>query len=320
MGRDYYQPAAARIDSWAAMQRIVVGTEEQPVRLDVYLGRQLQVPRSQVRRILAGGWAALNGKALTDSDKGTGLRPGDVIELDLPQQAILPQPQMPLAVLAEGEGWAVVDKPAGVAVHPLRPGEGGTVLNAAIARWPRMLGVGEGGLRSGVVHRLDVDTSGVLALAMDQPRWEDLRQAFSSHAARKTYQAIVQGRMQGQRQEQMNLVIATHRPAKVRVVEPGRQVADMRCCDLAWRALEALDGATLLEIDLGTGFLHQIRVMMAHLGHPVLGDRLYAPPAVAAMAPRQMLHACRLAWGEMDATSPLPRDFADVLGQRRRWQ
>jgi 23S rRNA pseudouridine1911/1915/1917 synthase len=288
-----------------------VSPADEGLRLDVLVARELDLGRAPVRRLLDGGQIRVGGRVLGLKDKSLVVRAGTVIEVAPSPTVVQPQSDLPLMVLAQGDGWVVVDKPAGMPVHPLRPGERGTVLNAVAARWPAIQGVGEGGLRSGVVHRLDVDTSGVLALALDEATWQRLRRAFSSHTARKTYRAIVHGRMTGQAREEMNLVVATHRPARVRVVEPGREAPGMRRCRLAWRAVAQLNDATLIEVDLGTGFLHQIRVMLAHLGHPVLGDRLYGRPDDDV--PRQMLHACRIEIGQLRASSPDPADLAQTL-------
>src|SRR5690606_15669336 len=116
-----------------------------------------------------------------------------------------------------GDDFVVLDKPAGMPVHPLAPGEEGTLLNAVIARWPAIDGVGEGGLRSGVVHRLDVDTSGALVMATTHDRWLTLRKAFAAHRTQKQYVAIVRGHPPEKGEHRAYLTIARHRPARVKV-------------------------------------------------------------------------------------------------------
>ncbi len=233
---------------------------------------------------------------------------------------VVADPQAPLSVLAAGDGWVVIDKPAGVPVHPLLESEGGTVLNAAIAGYPEMQGVGEGGLRSGVVHRLDIETSGALVLATRQEAWEKLREEFRTHRAEKIYRAIVMGRVGGSGRTEMNLLISQHRPAKVRVVEEmGHAQAGTRRCGLSWKVVERLAGATLVEVRLETGFLHQIRVMFAQMGHAVAGDGLYGGEEAAgfAGAPRQMLHAAFVRAGLAMGRSGDPLDFAGCLERLR---
>jgi 23S rRNA pseudouridine1911/1915/1917 synthase len=166
-----------------------------------------------------------------------------------------------------------------------------------------------------VVHRLDVDTSGVLLVATEQAAWERLREAFARHRVEKVYRALVRGRVEAAGEAELPLVLARHRPARVRVAAPGEPGA--RSVALAWRPLEGFADATLVEVRPRTGFLHQIRVVLAHRGHPLLGDRTYADPSSAAAAPRQMLHAAELALEEVRATSPDPADLR-ALGDRLR--
>jgi len=289
-------------------------------RLDVFLADRLSLSRAEVRRLLGRGAVAVDGRAVGESAKGTPLAAGSqvgVAPFSRPdERRALPDPDAPLALLASGPGWLAVDKPAGVAVHPLREEERGTVLNAVIARHPELFGVGEGGLRSGVVHRLDVDTSGALLVATAEAAWRRLREAFRAGRVEKVYRALVRGRMQSAGSAEIPLVMARHRPARVRIAGPGERSA--RPAALAWQPLERFEAATLVEVRPRTGFLHQIRIVLAHLGHPILGDRVYADPATAAAAPRHLLHASALAFEEIAAASPDAADFADRLAELRR--
>src|SRR5262249_9364033 len=204
---------------------------------------------------------------------------------------------------------------AGAPVHPFDEGERGTVLNAAIARHPELHGVGEGGLRSGVVHRLDVDTSGVLLVATEEGAWRRLREAFARHRVEKVYRAIGHGRIEAAGSAEIPLALGRHRPARVRVALQGARGA--RTAELSWTPLQRFADATLVEVRPRTGFLHQIRVALAHLGHPVLGDRVYAAGDAAHAAPRQMLHAAALRFEEVAAESPDPEDLRALLARLR---
>ena len=304
-------------------------------RLDRVLATLLGVSRRHVRQLLARGAISLNRRAAQLENKGDPVAAGDrlrVVEIRPPALAqVIPQPDLPLSVLASGPGWLAVDKPAGMAVHPLHEGETGTVLNALAARQPEVQGVGEAGLRSGVVHRLDVDTSGVLLLATNARVWGRLRGAFREHRVEKVYRAIVWGEFTDNLEMEVGLAVAQHRPARVRVVAEQTQLAEAGAG--VWRVqqrvrpIEVLTGATLVEVRPRTGFLHQVRATLAHLGHPIVGDATYGgrlepgdvglaeagPGRDGMRAERHMLHAAVASVDEISAEAPDPADFAAVL-------
>ncbi|MCZ6782291.1 MAG: RluA family pseudouridine synthase [Proteobacteria bacterium] len=300
-----------------------IGPLDRGRRVDQFLARGLGASRSQVRRLLAGGAVALDGRTLSPADKGAPLPSRGTIRVEgfrpPGDQRARPCPDLPLQVLARGAGWLALDKPAGVAVHPLSEPETGTLLNAVIARHPEIHGVGEGGLRSGIVHRLDVDTSGALLVATEEPAWQRLRAAFREHRVTKVYRALVLGAFEREEHLELGLVVARHRPARVRVVDAREADADpdVRVGTLDARPLELLDGATLVEVRPRTGFLHQIRASLAHLGHPVAGDRTYGPASDPTGATRHLLHAAQVAFEEVAAESPDPEDFRSHLEQLR---
>jgi len=306
-------------------ERFRVEPEEGGARLDALLAAHLGIPRARARRLVAQGAVSVDGRVAGAGAKGSQIPAGATVEISAAVEAgeerALPEPAAALEVLAEGPGWIALDKPAGTPVHPLSPQEGGTLLNALVARRPEMHGVGEGGLRSGVVHRLDVLTSGVLLFATTQPSWERLREAFRAHRPEKLYRALVLGRLEGEGRVELGLVVARHRPARVRVVDPRHDARGRgaRLGRLRWRALESLGAASLIEVALETGHLHQIRASFAHLGHPVAGDRVYGPAELddPTAAPRQMLHAARLRLDEIAAESPDPDDLAQLLARLR---
>ncbi len=307
-------------------QTFRVEPEEAGARLDALLAARLGIPRARSRRLVAQGAVSVDGRLAGAGAKGSPIPAGATVEVSAPARAgeerARPEPAASLEVLAEGPGWIALDKPAGTPVHPLAPEEGGTLLNALVARRPEIHGVGERGLRSGVVHRLDVQTSGVVLFATTQASWERLREAFSAHRPEKLYRALVLGRLEGEGRVELGLVVSRHRPARVRVVDPRHDARGRgaRWARLRFRALESLGAATLVEVALETGHLHQIRASFAHLGHPVAGDRVYGPAEAEdpTAAPRQMLHAARLRLDEIAAESPDPEDFTLVLAQLRR--
>jgi 23S rRNA pseudouridine1911/1915/1917 synthase len=300
-----------------------VRPDEAGRRLDLFLADRLRLSRAQTRRLLARGVVRVDGSVAPAGAKGTPVAAGARIAVEPftrpERQRALAQPELPLAVLAQGPGWLAVDKPAGTPVHPLEEGETGTLLNALLARYPEAHGVGEGALRSGVVHRLDVDTSGALLLATQEASWRRLREAFRSHRVQKVYRAIALGRLEDAGEAELPLVTARHRPARVRVLarEEWQRARNARCGVLRWQVLEHLEGAVLVEVRPVTGFLHQIRATLAHLGAPLAGDRTYGPARDATGAARHMLHAARVAFEEVSATCPDAPDFAALLARLR---
>jgi 23S rRNA pseudouridine1911/1915/1917 synthase len=305
----------------ASTRSLTVQAEDTGRRLDLFLAEKLALSRAQVRRLLASGAVELDGRRVGQNEKGARLTsPSSVAVAPFVRredQRAIPEPGAALRVRAQGPGWLAVDKPAGTPVHPLREDETGTVLNALIAREPQVHGVGEGGLRSGVVHRLDVDTSGVLLVATQAQSWERLRRAFAEHRVEKVYRALVLGRVLEAGSVELPLVTARHRPARVRVAAAGEAARGAHIGVLSFRPLEVFASATLLEVRPRTGFLHQIRVTLAHLGFPVAGDRSYGPASDPSGAARHMLHAARVAFEEIEAESADADDFAALCAALR---
>lgn len=204
-----------------------------------------------------------------------------------------PKPEKrPLAVLFEDDDLLVVDKPAGQYVHPSPGHLTGTLVNAALAHAPQMAGVGSVE-RPGVVHRLDADTSGVMVLAKTQRAYLALRQAFVSHTAvTKTYLAVVRGTPKPRKGRLETLIGRKPWDAKRMAVVP--EGADGKRAVTRWEVLGRNGDVSLVEFTIETGRTHQIRVHAAHLGHPIVGDRLYGDAASARAAGRTLLHAVEL--------------------------
>lgn len=282
-------------------------------RLDRFLAARLGISRARVRHLLEVERIQLAGRPLGISDKARQTAAGERYEvvgsLRAEEERPIARPDLDLVIVAQRPGWLVVDKPAGCGVHPLRPDQDDTVLNAVVAREPGILGVGEGGLRSGVVHRLDVDTTGALVFATDERHWKRFRGAFSEHRVDKRYRALVAGRIEESKRVDLPLAVTRHHPARVEVRNDGRS------CRLRIDPIQVFAQATLIEVRLETGFLHQIRASLAHLGHPVLGDSEYGGTGEQnpTRAARQMLHAARLSVDEIAVEVPLPADFEAVL-------
>jgi len=292
-----------------------------PTRLDRFLGEQLTLSRRQVRELLEGNLVRLNGQTAIRSDKGTMISQGDRVAVHpfvpIDQVFPMPDPSIKLEHIATGEGWVIINKPAGMPVRPHRADEVGTVLNALIVELPELAGVGEGGLRSGVVHRLDTDTSGLLIVATQPRAWLDLRRAFSEHLAKKTYRALVHGQLTGSQRMVKHLRVARSNDAIVEVFDQPAESGTTRQCAMTWTAIETFNSATLIDVDLETGFLHQVRAMMAHHGHPLVGDTRYGQAEVTADALRHMLHAIELEIGPIRARCDPPEDMREASEKQR---
>ena len=307
-----------------------IGPNNQGQRLDKFLMSELSLSRTQVKRLLSAGCVRLNARKALLKAKGHVCQAGDKIKVDLSlllnnqgdtDEIITPQyHQLKNYLIKSTPDYLFINKPAGMPVHPLKLGETDTILNAVVADYPQVQGVGEAGLKSGVVHRLDVTTSGTLAVAITQNGWDELRTAFQQHTIKKTYLALVQGQLTQPADLQAELAITTHSPAKVSVIDlPQSANINTRTCTLSYKPLCNLNHATLIEVDLGTGFLHQIRVMMANLGHPLLGDPLYQGPSTiqthnhqTIAVNRPMLHAKQLCHKSHNISCSCPKDFDNI--------
>ncbi len=295
----------------------LLGEEEAGHRVDRVAA--LLVPdlsRSQVKRLLKAGQITLNGRSVRPSEV---VHAGDRLDVAVPPpepDATLPQ-DIPLQIVYEDAAVVVVDKPAGLVVHPAPGHPHGTLVNALLARYPE-LSVG-GALRPGIVHRLDKDTSGLLVVARSDAARQALMAQMKRRAMLKAYLVLVKGHVP-ERQGVIEAPIGRHpkRRKRMAVVPTGRPACTH------YRVLEELGPYSLVEARLETGRTHQIRVHLAHRGHPVLGDPVYGRQAGALGLERQFLHAYRLGFclpssGEYrEFESPLPADLAAVLERLRR--
>ncbi len=278
--------------------RIVVPDAEAGTRLDVLLARRLRLSRGYARRLIERERVHVGGRPAA---KGTLVRAGEPVEVASfrhPDLGPPPAPELSLEILGREEGLLAVDKPAGRPTHALDCEESHTEQNAVLARFPEMLGVGEGGVRSGVVHRLDTFTSGVIVFALEQAAWERARRAFTERRVEKVYVARVHGAFAHEIDCELRLA---QRGDHVRIVASGGRVAQTRL-----RPLASFEDTSLVEARPITGHRHQIRATLAHLGMPVVGDRLYGSPA---RIDRHLLHATHLALEGFAAGSPAPPEI-----------
>ena len=300
-------------------------------RLDVVLSDHLEdCSRSYAAQIIQQGHVTVN---LTRCKPSYRVRMEDEIAGQLPEPVLSeyePEP-IPLNIIFEDTDLMLINKPAGLVVHPAPGHETGTLVNGLLYHCPDLAAF-RGEIRPGIVHRLDKDTSGIMVVAKNPQIHERLADQFKNRQVRKTYLAVVRGAMKMPAGE-IHLPIGRHPTARKQM---STRSARPRTAATHYRVREIFNGASLLELDLKTGRTHQIRVHCAALHHPVLGDAVYGgrhhagvrrgtrigDPAVAKVY-RQMLHAWRLAffhpadgrWRSYEA--PVPDDMQALIARLR---
>ena len=290
-------------------------------RLDrTILARHPDFSRSRIEGLVKAGFVTVNGTVAEKA--GLKVDDGDEIVVEIPPPVpAVPEPEdIPLSVVYEDEHMVVVDKPAGLVVHPAPGHYTGTLVNALLHHCPNLSGIG-GVARPGIVHRLDQDTSGLIVVAKSQPAMDGLVKAFASHKnVEKTYLAVCHGRPRLDAGRIENL-IGRHPVDRKRmaIVEKNGKTAITN-----WRVFDSSrQQTTAIECKIETGRTHQIRVHMASLGCPVIGDAVYGKSALdrklMPVPARQMLHAWRLRlWHpvenrEMSFEAAIPDDMAAYL-------
>ncbi len=300
-------------------QRLEVTPEEEGQRLDRYVaGRLMGLSRATVQKLIDEGHVLVNHAPAKASYR---VAEGDMVEVALRPAEREPEAvPIPLDVLYEDGAIVVLNKPAGLVVHPAHGHVSDTLVNALLARYPELRSwPAEEGF-PGLVHRLDRDTSGVLLVARTVPVRDALRAQFKAGTVRKVYLALVIGRPRLNRARIEAPVARDERERKRMAVvsEGGREAIT------EYEVLEPLGNYTLVEVRPVTGRTHQIRVHLAAIGHPVVGDRVYGPERQRLALDRVFLHAAELTFrhpisgDEMTFRAPLPPELEEVLRQLRR--
>ncbi len=285
------------------------------IRLDAFLAAASGESRSRVKKCVEDGKCTVDGILCTSAD--TRLYPGQEASLSLPVLRSAPEPEEgPLDILYEDEDIAVVNKPAGLTMHPCPSCPRSTLVNRLLARFPQL--ASQGGLRPGIIHRLDKDTSGIVIIALSEKARLRMAEAFAAREVHKTYLAITSGIPPARGESEQP--IGRHPTQKTRMAVVPESKGGRNALT-RWEMLYAQpEGkAALLAVRIFTGRTHQIRVHMAHAGYPLLGDAVYGPRDAACLAQRQMLHAWKLEFHHpvsgmtMSFTCPPPEDFLRVL-------
>lgn len=289
-------------------------------RLDLVLVDHLpNFSRSRLQALIREGYVRVDGVALTKP--GTKLSGGESIEVEIPEPAPtdLSPEAIPLDVIFENEDILLVNKPAGMVVHPSAGHQQGTLVHAALAHAPDLRGVG-GKRRPGVVHRLDKDTSGLIILAKNDHAHHDLQGQFKRREVAKTYLALVDGAPPTPSGRVEAPIARDSRNRKKMSVVPEGQGRD---AVTVYHSAERFKSHTLLNVHPHTGRTHQIRVHLAFLGCPVVGDPVYGRRKASLELDRQFLHASNLRFRlpgearEREFQAPLPEELAKILDQLR---
>jgi 23S rRNA pseudouridine1911/1915/1917 synthase len=291
----------------------VVSENDAKLRLDQFLAKRLpKYSRSRLQQLIRGGFVRLNEQSTRPRQI---VRGGDKIDLIEPPPEkidIRPEP-IPLEILFEDDDLIILNKPAGLPVHPGAGQREHTLVNALLSHCTTLSGIG-GKERPGIVHRLDKETSGCLVVAKNDIAHRELSKQFAARTVEKIYLALVAGKLRkpaGLIEEKIGRHPVHRQRMRVSSVRG-------RTATTEYRVIRSSEQMSLIECRLHSGRTHQIRVHLHHLGHPVLGDKIYAP-RFAKNFPRQMLHAWKLAfrhprtgeWKHFEA--PLPADFNEAI-------
>ncbi len=317
----YHLPAHAALDN--SLSNTFVIEAEAGERLDAFLASHIEGwSRARLQRLIEDGDVSVNAHAAKASYK---LHAGDTIEVELvppPTAEFLPE-DIPLAVVHEDEDLIVVNKPAGMVVHPAAGVSSGTLANALAFHFQRLSTSG-GTARPGIVHRLDKGTSGLLVVAKTETAHEDLADQFRAREVFKSYIALVHGQVERRGQVDQPIARDPRNRTRMAVVRGGRSALSL------YRIRESFDRFTLLDVELKTGRTHQIRVHLAWLKHPVVGDEVYGGGrdktvsdttirVAIAKLNRQFLHAAQLGFRhprtkqEMRFKAALPAELQEFL-------
>lgn len=294
--------------------QLMLTVREKASRLDSYLAGLLPgLSRSRLQKLIRQGNVVVNQRKARAAQK---LEPGDevCIYLPPPEEPVLIPEQIPVTVLYEDNNLVVIDKPAGLVVHPSPGHTSHTLVNAILARCPDIKGFED--MRPGIVHRLDRDTSGVMVIAKNPQVQRFLMEQFRSRSVLKVYLVLVKGRLsppQGMIEAPLGRDPADRK--RMAVVSGGRPATT------SYKVREYLGDYTLLEVVPQTGRTHQIRVHLAAIGHPVVGDAVYG--VKSSLLKRQFVHAYRLGFclpgdgGYREFVSELPADLQHVINELR---
>lgn len=305
-------------------KKVVVQISEAGQRLDAFLVKETGITRSQIQKLIEKRNILVNSRTASQNYR---VKVNDVITVSIPPkeeiEGLIPEP-IPIEILYKDDHIVVVNKPAGMVVYPSAGHDHGTLMNALSYHCRKLASVG-GPLRPGVVHRLDKDTSGVMVIALNDEAYYNLLEQFRERTINRRYTALVYKNLPRDEGE-ITLKIGRSESDRKKMstrVRRGREAVT------SWKVIERFLNATLIKVRLRTGRTHQIRVHLASIGHPVLGDKTYGKKVeVEAKGKkitfqRQMLHAELLGFTHpktdkyIEFLAPLPGDMAEKIEELR---
>ncbi len=302
----------------------IIRPEDERQRLDIFISKKTGLSRSYIQRLIREGNISVNS---TTEKTGYMLKRGDRIELAIPEKeepGLIPE-DIPIEVIFNDPHITVINKPPGMVVYPSAGHIRGTLMNALIARVERLASIGAP-LRQGIVHRLDKDTSGLIVIAKDDSAYLNLIRQFQERKIEKYYIAIVYGILHKKRGEIRSIIgrsISDRKKMSTRT-KKGKEAITQ------YEVIKEFKIASLVKVRLITGRTHQIRVHLASIGHPVLGDRTYGRKNLIRIGKRevifnrQMLHACSLRFKhpvtdeDVEFTAPPPEDMRRAIEELER--
>ena len=296
------------------MKNVIVNENDKGKRLDIYIEENFnELSRTMIKKLIESNNVLVNDKSEKVSYK---VQANDNISIDVPEakETKLKAQEIPLDIIYEDSDIIVVNKPKGMVVHPANGNPDGTLVNAILSICKNSLsGIG-GELRPGIVHRLDKDTSGLIIVAKNDKAHINMSEQIKERNVKKTYIALVRGNVP-EEEATINMPIgrSTKDRKKMAVTKNGKQAITH------FKVLKRYSKYTLLEIKIETGRTHQIRVHMAEIGYPVVGDAVYSNGKNEFGIEGQMLHAYKLEFmhpitnKHMELTAPLPQYFEEIL-------
>lgn len=301
------------------MATIAPPSDFAPTRLDVFLSSNVErLSRRTAQQLIESGAVRVNGRR---AGKSQPIAAGDVVEVDdgaLERPPPAPNAALDVAWVFEDSSVIALDKPAGIATHQREGDAPETLANFLAARFPECLAAAAEPGEAGIVHRLDNDTSGLLLAARTPAAYTDLRRQFTERSVVKEYQALVHGVVREPGQVRLPIAHDRRRPQRMRTTEASAPGA--RRAETNYRPIQHWRHHSLLAVRIRTGVRHQVRVHLAAVGHPLVGDRLYGiGSAVPDVAVRHLLHACYLEFAHpergvrIELRSGLPADFLAAL-------